>query len=207
MRTRIPLILVSSLILLLLGFPATAVIHQENTTFDSGLIKDASTRSDHQPGDLISNPVTPGGITEDAASRPVSQDLAILPVMMDSVSGPSLSGVPIFPADHIWNTRVDALPVDARSAAYVGTIGSTAYMHADFGSGLWDGSPIGIPYNIVNGSQAKKAVAFDYADESDPGPYPIPEEPVARGGVRPSYADHRPRCTDALRTFRRGKTG
>ena len=102
--------------------------------------------------------------------------------MMDSVSGPSLSGVPIFPADHIWNTRVDTLPVDARSADYVGTIGSTAYMHADFGSGLWDGSPIGIPYNIVNGSQAKKAVAFDYADESDPGPYPIPENPLLEGG-------------------------
>ena len=55
-------------------------------------------------------------------------------------------------------------------------------MHADFGSGLYEGSPIGIPYNIVNRSQEKKTVLFDYADESDPGPYPIPENPLIEGG-------------------------
>ena len=113
-----------------------------------------------QPGDLSrSSPVTPGGITADAGNLPETSAI---------VSGPSVSRVPIFPVDHIWNTRVDALPVDSRSAEYVGTIGSTAYMHADFGSGLWEGSPIGIPYNIVNGSQQKKTVTFDYSDESDP---------------------------------------
>jgi hypothetical protein len=94
------------------------------------------------------------------------------------VSGQSVSGVPIFPSDHIWNTRADSLPVDSRSADYIGKIGSTAYLHADFGSGIYDGNLIGIPYNIVNWSQEKRAVFFDYADESDDGPYPIPDNPL-----------------------------
>jgi hypothetical protein len=98
------------------------------------------------------------------------------------LSGPSVSGVPVFPVDHIWNTRVDSLPVDSRSADYVGTIGSTAYLHADFGSGLYEGNTIGIPYTIVNGSQQKKTVLFEYADESDFGPYPIPDNPLIEGG-------------------------
>ena len=49
-------------------------------------------------------------------------------------------------------------------------------MHADFGSGLWDGGPIGIPYVTVPGTQPKVPVTFEYADESDPGPYPIPPD-------------------------------
>ena len=97
-------------------------------------------------------------------------------------SGPSISGVSIFPVDHIWNTRVDSLPVDSHSADYVSTIGSTAYLHADFGSGLYEGNPIGIPYTIVNASQQKTTVLFEYADESDTGPYPIPDNPFIEGG-------------------------
>jgi len=97
-------------------------------------------------------------------------------------SGPSISGVSIFPGDHIWNTRVDSLPVDSRSADYVSTIGSTAYLHADFGSGLYEGNPMGIPYTIVNASQQKTTVLFEYADESDTGPYPIPDNPFIEGG-------------------------
>ncbi len=98
------------------------------------------------------------------------------------VSGPSVNGVPVFPSDHIWNARVDSLPVDPRSADYIGKIGSTAYVHADFGSGLYEGNLIGIPYNIVNGSQEKRSVFFDYEDESDAGPYPIPDNPLIEGG-------------------------
>jgi hypothetical protein len=55
-------------------------------------------------------------------------------------------------------------------------------VHADFGSGEWDGAPIGIPYVVVPGSQPKVSVSFDYADESDPGPYPIPANPPIEGG-------------------------
>jgi len=97
-------------------------------------------------------------------------------------NGPSVCGVPVFPSDHIWNTRVDSLPVDSRSAEYIGKIGRTAFVHADFGSGLYEGNLIGIPFNIVNGSQQKRTVVFEYADESDAGPYPIPDNPLIEGG-------------------------
>jgi hypothetical protein len=101
---------------------------------------------------------------------------------VSGASGPSVSGVPLFPQDHIWNTRIDSLPVDSRSAEYVATIGSNNYLHADFGSGLYEGNLIGIPFTIVNESQEKKTVLFDYADESDSGPYPIPDNPLMEGG-------------------------
>jgi hypothetical protein len=97
---------------------------------------------------------------------------------------PLISGreCPLFPADHIWNTRVDGLPVDPKSAAYLTSIGPAAGLHADFGSGIWDGGPIGIPYTEVPGSVPGVPVSFDYADESDPGPYPIPPGAAIEGG-------------------------
>jgi hypothetical protein len=101
---------------------------------------------------------------------------------VEGVSGPTIAGAQIYPSDDIWNVPVDNLPVDAHSADYVRTIGASAPLHPDFGSGLWDGYPIGIPYNIVSSSQSKKPVSFDYADESDKGPYPIPDSPLTEGG-------------------------
>lgn len=94
----------------------------------------------------------------------------------------SVGGCPMFPANNIWNTPIDTAPASPRSAAYINSIGPSTGLHADFGSGLWDGGPIGIPYAVVNGAQPKKAVAFEYADESDPGPYPIPDNPPIEGG-------------------------
>ncbi len=97
--------------------------------------------------------------------------------------GLSIAGTcPYFPADNVWNTRIDGLPVDARSGDYIATIGAGDGLHADFGSGLWDGEPIGIPYNVVPGDLPRVPVTFDYADESDPGPYLIPAEPLIEGG-------------------------
>jgi hypothetical protein len=95
---------------------------------------------------------------------------------------PSLAGCPIFPQGNIWNTPVEHLPTDSRSSAYIANIGSTTGLHPDFGSGTWNGGPIGIPYNIVPGAQQKVDITFDYADESDPGPYPIPPNPEIEGG-------------------------
>lgn len=87
-----------------------------------------------------------------------------------------------FPANNIWNTRVDTLPLDPNSSTYVQTIGATRGLKADFGSGLWDGGPIGIPFVTVPGSQPRVPVSFDYDDESDPGPYPIPTDAPIEGG-------------------------
>ncbi len=97
-------------------------------------------------------------------------------------SGPTLADCGIFPADNIWNTPIDNLPVSPDSAAYINSIGGSRGLHPDFGAGLWDGGPIGIPYIVVDGSQPKVAVTFDYADESDPGPYPIPPNVPIEGG-------------------------
>ena len=88
----------------------------------------------------------------------------------------------VFPANNVWNARVDALPVHSKSAAYVNTIGATKTGHADFGAGLYNGASIGIPFITVPGSQPKVGVTFQYADESDPGPYPIPSNAPIEGG-------------------------
>ncbi len=90
-------------------------------------------------------------------------------------AAPTIAGCPIFPASSVWNQRVDSLPVAADSAQLIASIGLGSGVHADFGSGLWDGSTIGIPFVVVHGKTTPKSrVKFDYADESDKGPYPIP---------------------------------
>ena len=94
---------------------------------------------------------------------------------------PGAPGCPIFPATNPWNQRVDRLPVATSSAAIVASIGAGDHVHADFGSGLWEGSPIGIPITVVPGTQPKVRVTFTYADESDRGPYPIPADVRIQG--------------------------
>ena len=96
---------------------------------------------------------------------------------------PAAKSCPVFPVDNAWNRRVDGLPVAAGSAATVEAIGASKTMHADFGSGLWDGGPIGIPITVVGKGQAKSTVRFEYADESDRGPYPIPAGVKIEGGA------------------------
>jgi hypothetical protein len=95
---------------------------------------------------------------------------------------PSLAGCPLFPSDSVWNTPVDTLPVHAQSARWVIAIGASTGVHMDFGSGTWNGGPIGIPYNLVTAAQPKVPVNFYYEDESDPGPYPIPSDPLIEWG-------------------------
>jgi hypothetical protein len=103
---------------------------------------------------------------------------------------PVMAGCPIFPANSPWNERVDTLPVAPNSAQLVAAIGLDSPVHADFGSGLYDGSLIGIPYVVVHGKKtAKSRVSFDYADESDKGPYPIPRNVPIEGDPHPDDGD------------------
>ena len=82
----------------------------------------------------------------------------------------TLGGCPMFPANNVWNTPVDNLPVDPNSAAYVSSVGTTRFLHPDFSSGGG-----GIPYVVVSSTQPKVPIVFGAgASESDPGPYPIP---------------------------------
>ena len=71
---------------------------------------------------------------------------------------------PVFPTTNAWNQRVDNLPVATNSAPVVNSIGAGGRLHPDFGSGLWDGSPIGIPLTVVGKATPRSAVSFDYAD-------------------------------------------
>lgn len=101
-----------------------------------------------------------------------------------------INGCEVFPTNNIWNVPVDNLPLDSNSATYVSTIGANASAHADFGSGLWDGGPIGIPFVVVSNSQPLVSVSFDYSNESDPGPYPIPSNAPIEGGSQSSGDRH-----------------
>jgi hypothetical protein len=82
---------------------------------------------------------------------------------------------PIFPRDNPWNTRVDQLPVAPSSARIIRSIGPHIGLHPNFGSGTWAGSPIGIPLNVVSRKTRRVHLTFEYAAESDKGPYPIPK--------------------------------
>jgi hypothetical protein len=88
---------------------------------------------------------------------------------------PTLGGCPVLPADNIWNVPVDTLPLDPNSSAYVTAMGANNKAHADFGSGLWDGAPIGIPFIVVPSNQSKVTIHWTTTwNENDPGPYPVP---------------------------------
>ncbi len=91
-----------------------------------------------------------------------------------------MSGRRPFPADNPWNTDISASPVDPNSATLIASCGNT-HLHPDFGT-VYNGAPNGIPYVTVHSSQAKVPVSFDYADESDAGPYPIPPIAPIEGG-------------------------
>ena len=100
-------------------------------------------------------------------------------------SGRPVKGAPkcrLFPANNHWNLRVDKLPVLPNSDAMVRGIGAGDTLHPDFGSGTYEGGPIGIPYTTVSKKQKRVKVSFEYADESDRGRYPIPRNAPIEGG-------------------------
>jgi hypothetical protein len=96
---------------------------------------------------------------------------------------PAAPHCPIFPANNAWNQRVDRLPVAADSPQLIASIGLDSPVHADFGSGNWDGGPIGIPFDVVSRTTPRSRVSFDYADESDRVRYPIPRRVHIEGGA------------------------
>jgi hypothetical protein len=79
--------------------------------------------------------------------------------------------LPLFPVDNWWNLDVSTAPVDSASNAYITFInnGGTRRLHPDFGGEASPGSVsiYGFPYVVVDGTQAKRAVQFQYSDESD----------------------------------------
>ncbi|MCF2502075.1 hypothetical protein L0663_01680 [Dyadobacter sp. CY107] len=116
-----------------------------------------------------------------------------------SCPAPTLADVeqiPIFPADNPWNKDVSKSLIDQRSPAIIALLAQQSpRLKANFGSGLWEGAPIGVPYVAVCGNQPKVPITFraddydgNYGNESDPGPYPIPlNAPVENNGADDSH--------------------
>jgi hypothetical protein len=102
------------------------------------------------------------------------------PVMTTAV--PGAPNCPMFPANNVWNTNISRLPVDKHSAAWLASMNSsTTHLHPDFGPNP-GGYPYGIPFVIVTGRQPLVTVKFQYASESDRGPYPFgPRTPIEGG--------------------------
>jgi hypothetical protein len=82
---------------------------------------------------------------------------------------PTLGGCAIFPANHIFNTPIDALPVHPNSAAFMATIGTSRRLHLDLGTTVDPSSAeyYGIPSNVVHGNSMAWA-PVRYAS-TDPG--------------------------------------
>jgi hypothetical protein len=102
----------------------------------------------------------------------------------------SLNGFVPFQSTSLWNTDISAAPVDPNSANYINFIGSTVTLHPDFGSGTFHNQTLGIPYQVVAGTQAKVPVTLGaFFDESDPGPEPIPSNALIEGYPKPGNGD------------------
>src|SRR3989441_4377518 len=98
----------------------------------------------------------------------------------------------VFPADNIWNTDISALPVHARSSQWLASMAaSTTNLHPDFG-----GPPYGFPFNVVDNTHALQTITFQYASESDPGPYPVGADTlIENGSDRHALIINRNTCT------------
>ncbi|MGH7669379.1 MAG: hypothetical protein ACRENQ_07770 [Gemmatimonadaceae bacterium] len=103
--------------------------------------------------------------------------------------GGALNGRRVFPADNPWNTDISSQPVDPNSDTLIASCGAGAAVHPDFGT-TYDDAPNGIPYVLVAAGQPRVAVSFQYADESDAGPYPIPPDAPIEGGPSSSGDRH-----------------
>ncbi len=116
-------------------------------------------------------------------------DVFVAGLRAKEINGPdlgpnaSLHGYRPFSADSPWNTPIDKLPVDGKSRTFIESIGADKPLHPDFGA-PYEGAPLGIPYVVVAGTQPKVSLTFEYADESDPGPYPIPPDAPIEGGPK-----------------------
>ena len=105
-----------------------------------------------------------------------------------------LAKMPLFTKDDAWHKDVSKEAVDPNSAAIVAGIGVGKSLHPDFGT------KYGIPFQLVNKSTPKVSPKFEYADESDKGPYPVPAKPLIEGvdnGTSKVEGDRHILCIDS----------
>jgi hypothetical protein len=133
---------------------------------------------------------------------------ATVAIVGATLNGPLPGPLPLFPRSNWWNVDISAAPVDAASANYIAFVnnGANRRLHPDFGGEASPGSVeiYGFPYIVVDAAQTKKAVQFQYADESDGVDhrtsrsyafYPIPDEAITQPhwieGGEPGNVDRR----------------
>ena len=102
------------------------------------------------------------------------------------------TGCTVFPADSIWNTRVDALPVHPKSAAWLASMqADSTNLHPDFGPPNY-----GLPYDVVSNRHRTVRIRFRYAGESDRVRYPFgPRTPIENGSDRHALVVNKSTCT------------
>jgi hypothetical protein len=116
--------------------------------------------------------------------------------------GASLNGFLPFPSDNLWNKDISSSPVDSNSAAIISYIGPTIGLHPDFGSGLYNGSYMGIPYIVVDSTQPPISVNYTaFGSESDAGPMPIPLTAPIEGYPNPGTGDRHVLVLDNANCF------
>ena len=101
--------------------------------------------------------------------------------IVQPTQSPETGDLQVFPPDNPWNTDISGEALDPNSDNLIASIGNNINLHPDFGT-VWEGEPIGIPYNVISGTQPKVKVNFDNTEESDPGPYPIPANALIEAG-------------------------
>ena len=123
--------------------------------------------------------------------------LAQSPTPRGPILKTQLGEVEIFPADNPWNQDVSKLKVHVRSKAWVDSIGADKPLFPCFGAD-YQGAPNGIPYVVVEADAPKQFITFEYPDESEKGPYPIPKIPPIEGGPKaPQDSDRHVLMIDA----------
>jgi len=144
-------------------------------------------------GDPVSNSLNP-----QVAGSPQTSNCS----RMSLGQGASLGGFVPFPANSLWNTDISAVPVDQNSNAIINFIGAHIGVHPDFGSGLYKGSSLGIPYSVVGRQQLLLDVNYTASGaESDPGPMPIAATAAIEGYPNPGTGDRHVLVLDNANCF------
>lgn len=154
----------------LMGWPARQAIACEA----DGMTATADTGHAQSAGDV-------GDASSAGSAGRTEGKTSLKPTTIAYGPGASLQGRRPFPADNPWNRDISREPVDQHSEALLASIGLDRGLHPDFGT-VWNGAPNGIPYVVISGDQPRVPVRFEYASESDLGPYPIPLEAPIEGG-------------------------
>lgn len=173
------------------GYPASNVnrfVDDEGHLFEAAIQRIAAQGVTVGCNPPVNNRFCPDdSVTRDQMATFLTRALGLTPVK-------PTERCPTLPADDAWNTRIDHLPVHARSDAFVSSIGANQTLHPDFGSGVWppsSDSPIGIPYLEVGPNEPLVNIIYDaYGSESDPGPFPIPLDAPVEGGPSSSGDRH-----------------